>query len=180
MTATTATPRITRTNGVAARTPTEESPAGSQIGKLATYWLTLAGVYLMQGALWYYGAYEKIIGGDLKAPAGISKGFSGTFVDSFPGVGVAWGAISILEALLVVGLAASLIRGEFLPGRAKTILMATLGGSVVVLGMLLFGQSMIGEHESVASLFTYGGVTFIMMGVVAALAPGGRFWSRES
>jgi hypothetical protein len=180
MTATAPAPRITRTNGIAASKDTGETRAESRVGKLATYWLALAGVYLMQGALWYYGAYEKIIGGDLEAPAGISKGFAGTFVDTFPGVGVAWGVISIAEALLVVGLAASLIRGEFLPGRAKPILMATLGGSVVVLGMLLFGQSMIGEHESVASLFTYGGVTFIMMGVVAALAPGGRFWSRES
>jgi hypothetical protein len=180
MTATTPTPRITRTNGVAETTGTDATPAQTPVGKLATYWLTLVGVYLMQGALWYYGAYEKIIGGDLKAPAGISKGFSGTFIDTFPGVGVAWGAISIFEALIVVGLAASLIRGEFLPSRAKTILTATLAGSVVVLGMLLFGQSMIGEHESVASLFTYGGVTLVMMAAVTALAPGGRFWSRAS
>jgi hypothetical protein len=178
MAATTATPRITKSNGVASAGPAR--PAAAPAGQMATYWLTLAGVYLMQGALWYYGAYEKIVGGDLAAPAGIEKGFAGTFVDSFPGVGVAWGAISILEALLVVGLLASLIRGEFLPGRAKTILMGTLGGSFVVLGLLLFGQSMIGEHDSVASLFTYGGVTLVMMAAVAVLAPGGRFWNRAS
>jgi hypothetical protein len=180
MTATTSAPRITRSNGVAATTPDEETPTRAPVGKLATYWLTLLGVYLMQGALWYYGAYEKIIGGDFKAPAGIAKGFNGTFVDTFPSVGVAWAAISVFEALIVVGLVVSLIRGEFLPSRAKTILTATLAGSVVVLGMLLFGQSMIGEHDSVASLFTYGGVTLVMMAAVTALAPGGRFWNRAS
>ncbi len=66
------------------------------------------------------------------------------------------------------------------PVGAKTILTATLGASFVVLGLLLFGQSMIGEHDSVASLFTYGGVTLLMMGAVAVLSPGGRFWSRDS
>ena len=180
MTATTPTPRVAGNNGAAVSRDVAGTSAKTPVGKLVTYWLTLGGVYLMQGALWYYGAYEKIIGGNLKAPAGIEKGFAGTFVDTFPGVGVAWGVISIAEALLVVGLAASLIRGEFLPGRAKTILTATLGASFVVLGLLLFGQSMIGEHDSVASLFTYGGVTLLMMGAVAVLSPGGRFWSRDS
>jgi hypothetical protein len=153
--------------------------AARSIGQTVTYWLTMLGIYVIQGGLWYYGAEEKIIGGDLATPAGIEKAFAGSFVDTFPGVGVAWVAISIAEALIVIGLAASLVRGEFLPTRAKPILMGSLAGSIVVLGALLFGQSMVGEHESVASLFAYGAGTLVMMAAVLFLSPGGRAsWSR--
>jgi hypothetical protein len=92
---------------------------------------------------------------------------------------VAWAAISILEAVLVIGLAVSLVRGEFLPRRDKPVLMATLAGSIVILGMLLFGQAMVAAHDSVASLFTYVAGTIVMMFAVAALAPASRFWQRE-
>jgi len=177
MTATTPTPRVSRVRGATAHRAVEAARADA--GKLATYWLTMLGIYVMQGALWYYAAYEKIVSGDLKAPAGVVESFQGSFIDSFPGVDVAWGAIAIAQALLVVGLAVSLVRGEFLPSRAKTVLMGTLGGSLVVLSALLFGQSMIGEHDAVASLFTYGGVTLVMMAAIAALAPRSRFWARD-
>jgi hypothetical protein len=125
-------------------------------------------------ALWYYGAYEKIVGGNLDAPAGIEKSFAGSVIDTFPGVGVAWVVIALAEAAIVVGLLASLVRGEFLRDRAKPILLGTLAGSIVVLGALLFGQSMIGEHDSVASLFTYGAGTLVMMAAVVYLSPGSR------
>ncbi len=148
-------------------------------GQLATYWLSMVGIYLTQGALWYYGAYEKIFPGGLDAPAGIEKAYAGSFVDTFPGTGVAWAAISILEAVIVIGLAVSLVRGEFLPRRDKPVLMATLAGSIVVLGMLLFGQAMVAAHDSVASLFTYVAGTIVMMLGVAALAPASRFWQRQ-
>jgi hypothetical protein len=179
MTATTPTPRVSRRNGVATVHTVTERIGAAPIGKLATYWLTLIGVYVIQGALWYYGAYEKIVGGDMKAPPGIEKAFAGSFVDTFPGVGVAWGAIAIAEALIVVGLAASLLRCEFLPKRDKPILMGSLAGSLVVLGALLFGEAMIGAHDSVASLFTYGAGTLVMMAAIAFLAPVSRFWKTE-
>ena len=49
------------------------------------------------------GAPLKIIGGNLHAPAGIEKAFAGSFIDSFPGVGVAWAAISIAFSSLWIG-----------------------------------------------------------------------------
>jgi hypothetical protein len=164
---------------VAADTSSTAHAGVDSVGRLATYWMTMIGIYVMQGALWYYGAYEKIVGGDLAAPAGIEKAYEGSFIASFPGVDVAWGAISIAEAVIVVGLAASLIRGEFLPSRTKPILMASLAGSLVVLGALLFGQSMVAAHESVASLFSYGAGTLVMMAAVVFLAPLSRFWKNE-
>jgi hypothetical protein len=152
----------------------EPTVAGAAVVTSPTYWLSIAGIYLMQGALWYYGAYEKIVGGSFDAPAGIRKSFAGSFIDTFPGVGVVWVIIALAEAAIVLGLLASLVRGEFLRDRAKPILLGTLAGSVVVLGALLFGQSMIGEHDSVASLFTYGAGTLVMMAAVVYLSPGSR------
>ena len=171
-------PRIIR-NGTDAAAP-QSRPAASTIGQLATYWLSIVGIYVIQGGLWYYAAEQKIIAGDFAAPAGIEKAFAGSFVDSFPGVGVAWAVIATCQALIVLGLAASLARREFLPTRSKPILMGSLAGSVVVLGMLLFGQSMIAEHDAVASLFTYGAGTLVMMAAVLALSPGGRAWGAGS
>jgi hypothetical protein len=170
-----ATPTVSRAERVTIpERGTTTGASATSLGQTVTYWLSMIGIYVIQGGLWYYGAEEKIIGGDLSAPAGIEKAFAGSFVDTFPGVGVAWAAISIAEALIVIGLAASLVRGEFLPKRSKPILMGSLAGSIVVLGALLFGQSMIGEHESVASLFTYGAGTLVMMAAVLFLSPGGR------
>jgi hypothetical protein len=163
-------PRFSGSGAVTA----ERTDARADIGQLATYWLSIVAIYLIQGALWYYAAYEKIVGGDLKAPPGIQKAFAGSFVDSFPGTGFAWGVVSIAEAFIVIGLLASLIRMEFLQSRAKPILMASMAFSLLVLGALLFGQSMIGAHDSVASLFTYAAGTLVMMAAVVYLSPGSR------
>ncbi len=173
-----ATPTVTEPRftdrAVTAETTTDDRAARPVGVSAATYWLSIAGIYVIQGALWYYGAYEKIIGGNFDAPAGIQKSFAGSFVDTFPGIGVVWVLIALAEAAIVIGLLASLVRGEFLRDRAKPILLGTLAGSVVVLGALLFGQSMIGEHDSVASLFTYAAGTLVMMAAVVFLSPGSR------
>ena len=91
-----------------------------------------------------------------------------------PASAVVWVLIALAEAAIVIGLLASLVRGEFLRDRAKPILLGTLAGSLVVLGAMLFGQSMIGEHDSVASLFAYGAGTLVMMAAVVLLSPGSR------
>ena len=168
-----ATPTISEPRSISSGVIAERRAEAAAVPAV-TYWLAILGIYLLQGALWYYGAEEKIIGGDLKAPAGIEKGFAGSFVDTFPGVGVAWAAIAIAEAILVIGFVVSLVRGEFLRDRAKPVLLGTLAGSLVVLGALLFGQAMIGEHDSVASLFSYGAGTLVMMAGVIYLSPGSR------
>lgn len=161
-------PRFTSSGDVTAE---RSSAAPIDLGHQVTYWLSMVAIYLIQGGLWYYAAQEKIIAGNLDVPAGIEQGFAGSFIASFPGIGVAWAAISIAEAFIVIALAASLIRGEFLPSRPKPILLGTLAGSLVVLGAMLFGQSMIAAHESVASLFSYAAGTIIMMAAIVYLAP---------
>ena len=164
-------PRFTQSGDVTAE---RASTAQTDIGHQAMYWLSMAAIYIIQGGLWYYAAEEKIIGGNLKAPAGIEKAFAGSFFDTFPGIGVAWAVVSIAEAAIVIALAVSLIRGEFLPSRSKPVLLAALAGSLVVLGAMLFGQSMIAAHDSVASLFSYAAGTIVTMGAVVYLSPRAR------
>jgi hypothetical protein len=165
-----ATPTISEPRSISSGVIAERRAEAAAVPAV-TYWLAILGIYLLQGALWYYGAEEKIIGGDLKAPAGIEKAFADSFVATFPGTGFAWALISIAEAAIVIALAVSLIRGEFLPSRGKPILLGTLAGSLVVLGALLFGQSMIAEHDSVAQLFSYAAGTIVTMGAVIYLSP---------
>jgi hypothetical protein len=151
---------------VAAQTRAQ-APAGPVA--LAAYWLTVAAIYVLQGALWYFPAKEKLVDDGLIAPAGIQKMFAGSFIDSFPGTSVAWGVLGVLQAVIVVALAASLLRREFLPGRDKPVLLGALSLGLVVFALLLFGNSMIAQHDSVASLSTYFGVTVVLMAFVAAL-----------
>ena len=134
-----ATPTITEPRFATRDADRPQCPASRRAGlpssRAPTYWLTIAGIYLMQGALWYYGAYEKIVGGNLDAPAGIAEGLRRQRHRHVPRRRGRRGCvIALAEAAIVVGLLASLVRGEFLRDRAKPILLGTLAGSVVVLG----------------------------------------------
>lgn len=79
--------------------------------------------------------------------------------------------MGILQAVIVIVLVASLVRGEFLPQREKPILICALALSLVVLAMLLFGSSMTSQFDSVASLFSYFGQTVVLIGFVLLLPP---------
>jgi hypothetical protein len=135
------------------------------------YWLVTAGTYMLVGPLWYFAAKAKIFDDDLSAPAGIQKQFSGSFIDSFPGIDASWAILAILQGVLVLGVVASLLRGEFLPHRGKDILLGVLAGSLLVFALLAFGQNMIGQHDSVASLFLYFAGTAVLMALVRRLPP---------
>jgi hypothetical protein len=138
---------------------------------IAGYWLVVSGVYVLVGFLWYYAAKAKIFDDNLAAPAGIEQQFSGTFIDSFPGIDVSWAILGILQGVVVLGLVASLVRGEFLPHRSKDLLLGTLAGSLFIFALLAFGQNMIAEHDSAASLYTYFAATAVLMVVVRLMPP---------
>jgi hypothetical protein len=154
-------PRLSRGSG--AEDPTPFDTAG--------YWLAIVSIYVLEGALWYYPFKGKVFDDDLKAPGPIQELFDGSLVDKFPGTSVAWAILGILQGVIVLVLLASLVRGEFLPAREKPILICALALSLLVLALLLFGNSMTAEFDSVASLFTYFGVTVILIGFVFLLPP---------
>ena len=169
MPATTAPPTPRRVNGrtdVAAAGKTRVAPLDT-----ATYWLTFAAIYLLQGAVWFYPAKGKIFDDGLAAPAFVEKQFDGTFIDAFPGTDLAWATLGILQGLLFVGLVVSLVRGEFLPTRRKPWLLRTLGGGLLMFALLLFGQEMTSQYDGAASLYAYFGATAVVMMLVRLLPP---------
>lgn len=135
------------------------------------YWLTIVSVYFLVGVLFFYSGKEKLFDGDAKAPPGIARQFDGTFVATFPGVDALWAILSVLEFAVFVIVVISLIRGEFLPHRRKSILLVALALALLTFACLSFGQTSTGNNEGTASLFTYFGVTAIIMWLVMLLPP---------
>ena len=132
------------------------------------------------GLLWYYSAKEKLIDQSGVMPEGLAKGYAGSFVDSFPGLNATWTILGIVEAVAFLGFVASAITGEFLPHRRKPILIASLGVSMFTFGLLIFGQEMVGEFDSVAQLFGYFGATVVTLLLVSILPPRRGLWRLSS
>jgi uncharacterized membrane protein len=146
---------------------------------IAVYALVLAGIYLLVGVLFFYAGKEKIIDGH-GAPPPIAKQFSGTFLDTIPGVDAAWTILGILESLIFVLVVVSLVRLEFLPNRRKGFLLSALGLAIFTFSILAMGQNVTGENEGVAELFTYAGATGVLIFLVLLMPPyrGGDWVSR--
>jgi hypothetical protein len=146
-------------------------PAFAEITRFATYAATLAGVYLSIGFLFYYAAYEKLFTDSGTMPAPLQKLFSGSFFASVPGDNASWLLLGLLEASIVVLLAVSLLRGEFLPQRRKPVLLAGLGVSLLAFGVMGLANDMIGNEPTVSELSTYFGVTVVVMFLVRHMSP---------
>jgi hypothetical protein len=74
--------------------------------------------------------------------------------------------LGVLEGLAFLAFVASLVAGEFLPHRPKPILLSGLAFSMFVFAVMTFGQNIVSNYDSVASLFTYIGVTAIVYGLL--------------
>jgi len=135
------------------------------------YWLILAGVYLMVGGLMFYSGKDKLFDGEREAPSGIAEQFEGTFIDTFPGTDTAWFILGVFEFGVFVLLLASLIRLEFLPHRAKSILQVGLALALLTYACLGFGETVIGDHAGSASLYTYFASTAVILLLVRLLPP---------
>jgi hypothetical protein len=134
------------------------------------YGLVLAGIYLLVGILFFYAGKEKIFDG-LGAPPPIEKQFSGTFLDTIPGVDAAWTILGILELGVFVLTVASLIRLEFMPNRRKPLMLSALSLAIFTFSILAIGQNVVGENSGVAELFLYAGATGVLMGLVLLMPP---------
>ncbi len=134
------------------------------------YGLILAGIYLLVGVLFFYAGKEKIIDGH-GAPAGIEKQFSGTFLDTIPGVDAAWTILGILESLIFVLIVVSLVRLEFMPDRRKSFLLSALALAIFTFSILAMGQNVTGENSGVAELFIYAAASGVLLGLVLLLPP---------
>jgi hypothetical protein len=153
------------------RTARQHAVSWTAIADATTYWAGIAAVYMSYGFLWYYAAKEKLFDQNGNMPAGLAKAYANSFIDSFPGVNAAWLLLGLLEAVVFLAVLASLVTGEFLPHRRKPILFASLGISMFTFAVMTFAQNMIADHESVASLFTYMGVTAVVFALLRFVPP---------
>jgi hypothetical protein len=147
------------------------SLTASALARLGTYATALTGIYLSVGFLFYYAAYEKLFTDSGTMPMPLQKLFAGSLFASVPGDNAAWSLLGLIEASVVVLLAISLLRGEFLPSRRKPALLAGLGVSLLAFGVMGLANNMIGNTPTVIELFTYFGVTAIVMFFVRQMSP---------
>jgi hypothetical protein len=146
-------------------------PALADVTKVVTYSATLGGTYLSVGFLFYYAMKEKLFTDGGTMPVPLANAFNGSFFASVPGNNAAWTLLGLLELLVVVILAASLLRGEFLPQRRKPILLAGLSVSLLAYGVMGLANDMIGNNATVIELFTYFGVTVAAMFLIRNMSP---------
>jgi hypothetical protein len=137
--------------------------------KVVTYAATLASVYLSVGFLFYYASKEKLTAGAM--PAGLKKEFAGSLFASVPGDNAAWILLGLIEAAIVVLLAVSLIRGEFLATRRKPFLLTGLSVAMFATALMGFANDMVGSTAGAVELFTYFGLIAIVAMIVRQLAP---------
>jgi hypothetical protein len=145
--------------------------SGATVVDRAGYWLGLAASYLLLMSLWYCAAEGKIIADGFATPAGVIKQFQGSFIGSVPGTRTAWVILAVCEGLVCLGLVVSLARGEFLPQWRKSWLLCSSIGSLFVLALLAFGESMTGQHAQDFSMFSYVGATILVIALVRVMPP---------
>ncbi len=143
----------------------------THIADRVSYWLINAGIYFTFGLLFYYSAKEKLIDNSGTMPAGLAKTFHGTFVASFPGTNTSWVLIGILEALVFLTIAASVLMGEFLPTRRKPILLSGLGLAMFTFAMIAWGENITAGFATVAELFQYLVGTAVLIILVLLMPP---------
>jgi Na+-transporting NADH:ubiquinone oxidoreductase subunit NqrB len=104
-------------------------------------------------------------------PAPLKKEFAGSLFASIPGDNAAWILLGLIEATIVVLLAVSLIRGEFLATHRKPFLLTGLSVGLFATGLMGFTNDMVGSTAGAVELFTYFGLIAIVMMLVRQLAP---------
>ena len=138
---------------------------------VASYWLIIAGTYLMVGFLFYYSGKRKLFDQGGVMPSGLAAQFKGSFIASFPGVNIAWLLLGLVLFITFLGVLLSLGAREFLPSRRKPILLSSLGLSMFAYGLMGFAESMISNTDAVASLFGYFGGTAVVIILVLLMPP---------
>lgn len=153
------------------RKPARCLPTLTDLTQYVTYGATLAGIYLSVGFLFYFAMKEKLFTDGGTMPAGLQKAFAGSLFASVPGDSASWVLLGLVELCVVVLLAVSLLRGEFLPQRRKPILLAGLSVSVLAYGVMIVANAMTANNATVIELFTYLGVTVVVMFVIRQMSP---------
>jgi hypothetical protein len=81
--------------------------------------------------------------------------------------------IGIMELGIAALMVLSLLRGEFLPHRTKSVMTVTLSLALLTFACLSLGQTSTGNNQGTASLYTYFASTAIILLLVLRLPPNG-------
>jgi hypothetical protein len=81
--------------------------------------------------------------------------------------------IGIMELSIAVLMVLTLLRGEFLPHRTKSVMTVALSLALLTFACLSFGQTSTGNNQGTASLYTYFASTAIILLLVLRLPPNG-------
>jgi hypothetical protein len=154
-----------------ARAAIRERQGARHLADIAGYWLASAGIYLTYGLLFFYSAKEKLFTDEGTMPAGLAKAYHGTFIASFPGTNTSWLLVGLLEAVVFLAIAASVITGEFLPTRRKPILLSALGLSMFTFAIIAWGENITSEFATVSELFQYLVGTAVLIVFVMLMPP---------
>jgi hypothetical protein len=138
---------------------------------MIVYWVALFGVYFTVGYIMWESAAEKLFHGAIVMPAAVAKPFQSTWLAAFPGLNFLWGVLGILELAIVLVLLASIVSGEFLPSRQKSLLQVSLGLALLLFAFLAFGETITANFAGTLSQYTYFGVTVLLIGLVSMLPP---------
>jgi hypothetical protein len=99
----------------------------------------------------------------MDAPEWFLKQFGGTLLDVFPGsITLNYYLIATFEMFVTLGFLGSLIRREFLPGRAKPWLITSLFVAQFVFVALGFGLRLTQDFHGAFELFVYFGATLLI------------------
>ena len=130
---------------------------------LVAYYVRYAAIYLMFGMTMGLSSVDKLT---KDVPQWFSDQFQDTFVNSFPGLSVAWRVAGVLEVSVLILLVVSLVTLEILPKRRKSWLKLGLGVAAVTFMMLAIGRHITSQLDGAASLFFYFGATMATLLVV--------------
>lgn len=136
-----------------------------------SYWLIISGTYLTIGFLFYYSSKRVLFDQGGVMPSGVAAQYKGSFIASFPGANVSWFLIGLVMFVVFLGVVASLLAREFLPSRRKPILLGALGLSMFAYGLMVFAENMVGNTDSVNSLFAYFSGTAVVIILLLAMPP---------
>ncbi len=123
----------------------------------------LLSILLLFASTWGLAGIGKLISG---MPPWFGETFGKTFLATFPGLTISYYSLAIGETVAFLLALVALVRLEFLPGRSKIITQVMLVISLALFLKLGFGQRLVKEFDSAASLFFYFGVTLLALDFV--------------
>ena len=131
--------------------------------------LMLIPVYLLYIATFAQASSEKFRSGGM--PDWFFKQFEKTILNAFPGaLKIQYYMVACLEALVVLLFLVSAFHLEFIPPHELSYLSAALLLSLFTFFSLGFGLRMAGDFQGAANLFSYFGVTFLILIYVTKFA----------